>query len=403
MKYNLGILPGEKIKLSDILVSFSTALDLGGKGYLAHSQRVAYISLNLARALGLDKTRVDRTVIAALLHDIGIKSSEIKLESRKMMPEKKLLDNHCILGSNLLQNINCLSDIPEIVLSHHDKWVGENSSGLSGESIPLSSRIIFISDRVEVLLDKNKYILHQTDRIIEEIRKYSGYLFDPHIVRVFVSLARKESFWLALKVDRFIDILEEWGQDTRIIISMDDLEEIASLFANIIDMKSPFTTRHSVGVATIAAMITHTMDFSLKEQQALRIAGMLHDLGKLVIPESILQKNGSLTESEVRIVRQHSYYTYYILNKIKEIGSIPEWAAYHHERLDGSGYPFHLTGDLISMGSRIMAISDIFQALTENRPYREALSIDKAVNIIKEIVHNDSLDQDVFDVLVSCI
>jgi len=184
---------------------------------------------------------------------------------------------------------------------------------------------------------------------------------------------------------------------------LSDLESIASIVAHLIDRVSPFTSRHSTGVATIAAMITHELGYSYQQQRAIRIAGLFHDLGKLIVPAEIIEKEAELTAAEIKVVKQHTFYTYRLLNKIQGLGSIPEWAAFHHERLDGTGYPFRISGDQLNTGSRIMAVSDVFQALTEDRPYRPAFSIAKALGIIDSMEQEAKLDAEIVAVLKNAI
>jgi len=125
----------------------------------------------------------------------------------------------------------------------------------------------------------------------------------------------------------------------------------------------------------------------------MRIAGNFHDIGKLIIPNSILEKPDKLTVDEFQIMRCHTYYTYYTLNSIGGLQRIAEWAAYHHEKLDGSGYPFHCTNEEIGTGSRIMAVADIFTAISEDRPYRKGMDEDEIHRILQKQADNNFLDK----------
>ncbi|MFW6009341.1 MAG: HD-GYP domain-containing protein, partial [archaeon] len=245
----------------------------------------------------------------------------------------------------------------------------------------------------------NIYILNQSEAITQKIKSYSDILFDPKIVDVFLYLAKIESFWLNISTDRFKDILNDWGKNIYLKLSLNNLEEITSVFAKIIDRKSAFTARHSSGVATLAALISSEMNFSVEKQQAIRIAGLIHDIGKLIIPKNILEKNGKLNDNEFNIIKQHPFYTYKLLNNIKGLSTISRWAAYHHEKMDGTGYPFKLNKNKLDLGCRIMAVSDIFQALTEERPYRPAYKITKAMEILKKYGTYGKLDTEIISVL----
>jgi HD-GYP domain-containing protein (c-di-GMP phosphodiesterase class II) len=131
----------------------------------------------------------------------------------------------------------------------------------------------------------------------------------------------------------------------------------------------------------------------------IEIAGLLHDLGKLAVPHVILHKQGRLTDAEFRIIKQHPYYTYCLINQLKVMDKVRDWAAFHHERLDGSGYPFHLTANELDLGARIIAVADIVGAITENRPYRKGYGKQETMNMMWEQVKNNRIDGDVVDVL----
>ncbi len=136
------------------------------------------------------------------------------------------------------------------------------------------------------------------------------------------------------------------------------------------------------------------------EVQLMKIAGNFHDLGKLAIPNSILEKPGKLTEEEFAIIKQHTYYTYTILNTIGGIDQISEWAAFHHEKLDGSGYPFHVSSEKLTTGARIMAVCDIFVAIAEDRPYRKGMSEEKIKQVLKSQAKNGLLDDTIVNLLL---
>jgi putative nucleotidyltransferase with HDIG domain len=172
---------------------------------------------------------------------------------------------------------------------------------------------------------------------------------------------------------------------------------------NIIDFRSHFTATHSAAISTASVKIAEKIGFSDEELEFFRIAGNLHDIGKLSVPNSILEKNGRLTPEEFAVVRQHTYYTYLITKRSGFPREIVEWASFHHEKLNGNGYPFHLKDNKISLGSRIVAVADIFTALTEDRPYRLGMDTNEVLSIIKGMVDNGSLDLFVYEVLAGNI
>jgi HD-GYP domain-containing protein (c-di-GMP phosphodiesterase class II) len=180
---------------------------------------------------------------------------------------------------------------------------------------------------------------------------------------------------------------------------MDGLLGISQLFSRIIDFRSRFTATHSRGVAASAEALAMLMGFSAWECQLIRVAGNLHDLGKLAVPTEILEKSGQLTDAEYNLIKGHSFYTYHILEAIDELEIITAWAAFHHERLDGSGYPFQISGDQLSLPARIVAVADVFTAITEDRPYRVGMDPDQALSVLRKMAAEGALDKGVVGVL----
>ncbi|MFW5988378.1 MAG: HD-GYP domain-containing protein, partial [bacterium] len=321
----LGNLPDSEMRLSELFITLSSALDMGNVEVLDHSRRVAYIALELSEQMGLDIKEKNKIVLAALIHDIGIADQGNKEKAQNLFEiELDIVEAHCKLGAELTRNLTFIPDLSDIIYYHHHKWDGENFDQLSGCQIPLASRIIHLADRIESLIDTETFILHQIRNILSSIKAKAGSWFDPELVAVFLEVSKKESFWLNLTAKEYNHILENWGKETRANINLSDLESLASIVAHLIDRVSPFTSRHSSGVATIASMITHELDYNLHEQRAMRIAGLFHDLGKLIVPIGILEKKVELTDDEYKIIKQHPYYTYRLLNKIQGLGSIPE-------------------------------------------------------------------------------
>lgn len=399
-KLELGKMPARKMKVSDLFLALSKALDMSDVAIFKHSRRVAYISFELAKALKLKRKTTQTLVLAALIHDIGIISADAKEDAQStFVLAEDLAESHCKLGAELTRKLKFLPEIADIIYYHHHNWDGKNFDRLAGDKIPLASRIIYLADRIDSLIDPNSFIFSQVDNILSELKKREGSWFDPSLVAIFFEVAKKESFWLNLRSGEYINLLDQWGNDTAINLNLNDLESIANVMAQIIDRISPFTSRHSTGVAAIAAMLTAEMGYSLDEQRGMRIAALFHDLGKLIVPPAIIEKNGDLSTEEFQIIKQHTFYTYRLLNKIEGLGNIPEWAAFHHERLDGTGYPFRKKAGEINFGSRIMAVSDVFQALTEDRPYRSAFKISKALKIMDDMQQNEKLDLKIIEVL----
>ncbi|MBP2645067.1 MAG: 33-cGAMP-specific phosphodieSPTERase 1 [Firmicutes bacterium] len=289
------------------------------------------------------------------------------------------------------------------ILHHHDHWDDSDPSGLVKDDIPLISRIINLADTCEILLSNKTFILDQRSQILDVLISKSGTVFDPTLVKALLEVGKQESFWLDLTnpyyYETFFQNLNQFG---KVRVSVDDILEFAQIFATIIDRTSTFTANHSRSVAEVSAVLAQAKKYSATEIKMMRIAGLLHDLGKLAVPNAILEKPGKLSAYEYSVIKQHPYYTYHILSQIEGFEIIAEWAAYHHETLDGQGYPFRVEPDQIRLGSRIVAVADIFVALSEHRPYRPPLNRQQVQKIMYDMADHHKLDKELVDDLWQC-
>ena len=385
------------VHLYKLLNSLSLAMDFSKSGLMNHHQRVCLLSLKIAETMGIPEESKQRLFCSAIIHDAGTSTWQEK--ARLEVFEIDTPWEHCQRGFHLIKRMNSLAPAARIILSHHDRWEGNNPSGLVGNDIPLESRIIHLADRVDILAGNTTTILNDRHHIMEQIQKNSKTIFDPNIVDAFTDLGAKESLWLDLNPKFVGHNLETYMVGYQIHVSHLELQQISDLFARIIDGKSPFTYRHSRLVAEIATFLAEQMGFKKSACQDIKVAGLLHDLGKLTIPEEILEKPGKLNQYEFNIIKQHTYYTYQILNLIDGFNLINKWASFHHEKLNGTGYPFRLNEDNLCDGSRLMAVSDIYSALVENRPYRRGFGRQEILKILSKQIKEGAIDQKAVNVL----
>lgn len=381
---------------SNLVSALSIALELSTDGLSKHHWRTALIAGRIAEHIGLDKGQQQILVYAALLHDIGAVSN---WSERRKLQEFRVADDvyrHAEAGYELLKDSPQFGILAKTIRHHHDNWLGSNPSGLAGKDIPLTSRIINLADRLEILLKDKVYIFEQRPDILSAIRELSGSLFDPDLVRALHEFARQESFWLDLTnsnyYQNFFRKIDTYG---RMVFNISDVVDIAEIFATIIDRTSRFTGMHSRGVAQVAAFLAQARGYSQEEIELIKIAGLFHDLGKLAIPNELLENPNKLTDKEFSIIKQHPYYTYRILEQIDGFSLIAEWAAFHHETLDGAGYPFRISEPSLKLGSRIVSVADVFVALSENRPYRRSLALREVEKIMCGMADNHKLDSSV--------
>ncbi|MDH3359359.1 MAG: HD domain-containing protein [Desulfobulbaceae bacterium] len=385
-----------KVDFRQVVHALSDALDLVGVDELQHGKRVAFMAVECGRALNFDDEKLDRLYHAALLHDCGVSSTTVH---RYLVTELDWAgaNEHCRLGHDLLLGHELFADLAPLILHHHTHWDQLTTMDLDDETA-LINNCIYLVDRVDALVAKQSIeeLLFCNEEIRDTINKYRGQFFAPQLVDVFMDVSASEFFWLTLQ-PRHLDLyLSEMSLDSKEKqIDKDCFLRIAQMFATIVDAKSPFTVEHSQGVSRLAKQLGILLGLPKDNCEDLEVAGLLHDLGKLRVPDEILEKPGPLNEKERATMKHHSFESYQILRRIEGFESIAEMAALHHETLSGEGYPFHREGSGLSKEARIIAVADIFQALAQNRPYRGSMSPEKTMAILQEMADNNKLDQEI--------
>lgn len=373
----------------ELVMCLSKAVDLISPMVSDHHKQVTTVAYHLCNQLGLDEQEKKDILYAAMLHDIGILSLDERLQALDFGFEEG--NRHAEKGYRLLSMYTPFSETAKIIRYHHTWWNNGNTVGIAGEDIPIGGYILHLADRVAAQIKSSKNVLGQAETITERIKEHSGGMFMPSMVDAFVSLSKKESFWLdIISGAKFAKIKREYSGDN--FSEEHKLLDLMKVFSKIIDYRSRFTATHSSGVAATARAIAELYGFSESDLRKIEIAGYVHDLGKLAVDPKILEKPDKLTKEEMEIVRTHTYYTNMVLYGIKDFDTIRRWGALHHERLDGNGYPFHYDKKKLSMGSRVMAVADIFVALAEERPYREALPPEKIMTILENNVTSGAID-----------
>ncbi|NLI93418.1 MAG: HD domain-containing protein [Peptococcaceae bacterium] len=379
--------------------SFSKALDLAlideevSKGFkievgYRHGERVGYISLRLGHILGLRGNNLFLLLIAGLMHDIGAVGGFAEYHGNS-----RLMEVHSELGAGIMSDFPGGEVLAEAIRFHH-------KTPADAVEIPIVAKIISLADKLDIIMGRKMTTYKDRARILNHIKSLTGKDFFPEVTDALVQLAGEEAFWLYVNEGELLEptltFLFEGKADQNCLefqgicdLMFGELftNKLAETFAFLIDQKSTFTGRHSRSVAENAYAMAVELGWDSTQCKDIKIAGLLHDLGKLAVPQKILDKPGSLNEEEIQTIRTHTYYTYNLLSSAGFPKNIIEWASYHHERLDGRGYPFRTPRESLTTGSRLMTIADIFTALTEDRPYRNGLSKEKAMEIIRNGVH----------------
>ena len=404
---------GIKVSVKEILLKFlSSILDLSRNNNHHHKQ-TAFISLKIAELMGLSPERRNNLFIASLIHDAGLLWGEEELTAL-LEPSNPTPWRHCLLAYLLLKNspliTRLIPDVPRMILYHHTKFEKltkpEKSRLLlpiiefTREEVPLESLIINIASAISMMINDQIPILHQAEEIKERIKELKDSLFPSDIVDAFLEASSKEAFWLTLTSPFLEEDIEAIYPLPEYIMSKEEMVSLFQLICRFVDYKCALFATHSAAVSAMAEALAKLAQLSPDAVERLKIAGYIHDLGKLSLPLSIIVKKDKLTKEEFALVKVHPFTIYSLLSRTKGLEGLRELAGFHHERLDGSGYPFGLKGEALPFEARLLAVVDVFSALREKRPYRPALEFYDAVKILEDEAKVGKLDGEIVALLI---
>lgn len=393
------------INLHEAIYSLSDALDLVGVDHVHHGKRVAFMAAECAKALNWSDQQTDELFQAAILHDCGVSNTSVhaKLVQFEWEREKE----HCKLGAKILKDTPVLSHLSDIVLYHHTHWSELKHLDIP-ENIKLKANCIYMVDRVDVSVvdfcSTEPNILLGKEKIRQKIFAKKNDWFHPELVDIFMQVSDSDVFWLDLERGHVSGYVLTWvAHDLTQKIDFDDLKSIAKIFSYIVDAKSRYTREHSDGVASLSRYLAEKLNLPEATCDIIELAGLLHDIGKLRVPDEIIDKPSKLTDKEYLTMKRHSFDTYNILKQVKGFEQMSEWASDHHERVDATGYPHHKGKNDLSTEARIIAVADVFQALAQRRPYRKDLPPVEILAILKEQANSGHLDKGIVQLVESCL
>ena len=415
------------VRQSEVISALSRAIDLTEGQPMGHAARSCMIGMRLAGELGLGVADRSALFYALLLKDVGCSSTAARVSeiiggddlgfkgglkridwnrpseavrhivgstsgsplerARRVAAVARsgarlgdeLVGLRCDRGAQILQLLSFPDATVVAMASADEHWDGRGKpAGLRGEEISLLGRLVGLAQTAEIF-----FAAGGPQAAADVARRRRGTWFDPALVRLFEHVAADSAFWQQVAAPDVTAHVAAFEPPEQVVLADDDrLDLIAEAFGRVVDAKSPFTSRHSERVAETAAGIGAILGLDAAELRDLRRAGLLHDLGKLGVPNIVLDKPGKLTPEEWELMRRHPAYTAEVLAQVECLRPIAGTAASHHERLDGSGYHRGLEAPALSLPARILAVADVYDALARDRPYRAAMPAERVLAIL---------------------
>ncbi len=433
-----------EIRLAELIAALSQALDMTEGQPKGHCIRVCWIGFNLGKAIGYSAEELSDLYYTLLLKDLGCSSNAARIcqlyltddqmfkRDFKLMngslPQalrfvlghtgltastadrfraivnimrnggeisRELIEARCHRGAEIAAQMRFSKAVCDGIENLDEHWDGSGKpNGIERRAIPQSAQIALLAQVADVF-----YMANGRDAAMREIEARSTTWFDPTLVDVFAALADDDAFWATLAApDLKAQVIALEPQDLHRTADEDYLDDIAQAFAKVIDAKSPFTSGHSERVALYTDLIAENLGETRPNRRKLRRAALLHDIGKLGISNTILDKPSKLEADELAVMRQHPVFSRDILASVPVFADLAQVGLCHHEKLDGSGYPYGLSGSQISRATRIVTVADIFDALSAARPYRPALPLPQVFAIMAADAGH-ALDADCFQAL----
>lgn len=417
------------IHLSEVVGALSYALDITEGQPVGHSLRCCWIGMHVGMRLGLAPAELSDLYYTLLLKDIGCSSNAARIcqlyladdlrfkagfktvdsslpdilrfllahtgrdsglvERLQAMVHvarnggeisRELIETRCQRGAEIARSMRFSEAVAQGILDLDEHWDGSGQPlGLAGQQISLFGRIALMAQVADVF-----FMRGGARAAIAEVTTRAGRWFDPDLASVLAALGQDAQFWAPLLADDLNrQVVELEPKSLMRAVDEDYLDDIAAGFARVVDAKSPFTSGHSDRVALFADLIAEELAYTPERRRWIRRAALLHDIGKLGVSNSVLDKNGKLDEAEWAAIKRHPELGRTILSKIAALRDLATVAGAHHERLDGKGYPLGLVAEQIDRDTRIVTTSDVFDALTADRPYRKAMPVSRAFEIME--------------------
>lgn len=403
------------LRLAELVAALSLATDLGTGQPLEHALRTCLLSLELSRRSGVGADRLADVYYLSLLRFVGCTadasetaamaggddialiaemspafmgspSEQLRVVARSAgaglpLPRRvgklasaladtkgaeRSISAHCEAARLLSSRLGVSEGVNAALGSAFERWDGKGIPGrAAGEGVPAPVRVVVVARDADLWSR-----LAGADAAAELIRRRSGRAYDPTVAAAFADDAQ-DLLEAARAADAWQAALDAepapWVR-----LADDRLEEALGAFADFADLKSPWLRGHSPGVAALAARAAAAAGLGEADIEAVRLAGLVHDLGRVGVANGVWDHPGPLTSDGWERARLHPYLTERILSRSRRLAPLARLAGCHHERVDGSGYHRGARAGELSAPERLLAVADAYHALVEDRPHRPA-------------------------------
>jgi HD-GYP domain-containing protein (c-di-GMP phosphodiesterase class II) len=418
-----------QITRAELVSALSHALDITEGQPEGHGVRCAWIGMAIAKHIGMEREALADLYYTLLLKDIGCSSNAARIcqlyladdltfkqdfkSMNDSLPQmlsfilshtglksglaerfrslvtifteggriaRELIETRCQRGADIARQMRFSENVAQGILDLDEHWDGQGKPvGIAGVQISIHARIALMAQVIDVFHTSGGKAAG-----LREVKARTGTWFDPSLTEAFEHISNDAPFWSMLASKHVRQAVMELAPEERgEFVDEDYLDAVAEAFAQVVDSKSPYTAGHSNRVTLFTDLIAEELGLTFEHRRFLKRAALLHDLGKLGVSNQILDKPGKLDDAEWAEMKKHPEQSRIILSGIKAFEKLAQVAGDHHEKLNGKGYPRGIEGDAIALDSRIITVADIFDALTAERPYRGAMPVDKALDIMR--------------------
>ena len=368
-----------------IMHIISNMLKMQNPKLLDHGSRVGYLVAKMLEVQGKAQKEILESYILGLLHDVGAYKTE-EIDKLVQFETERVYD-HSIYGYLIMKVSEVMEDKIDAILHHHTPW--EKLEKMKVENSQLAN-LIFLADRVEIYLrTQNKYICTE---ILEKTN-----CFSKENIELFREADEKYDFQKRLLDGSYINDTEKYLYQAE--FSEEELKKLIRMVAFLIDFRSESTVTHTITMVSAAVVLAELMNLDKQQVDEIYTGAYIHDLGKVAIPLEVLEKPGRLDYDEMEIMKTHIILTGNIIGGHVS-DNVYKIAMRHHEKLDGKGYPYGIKGEDMSLAEKIVAVADIFSALTGKRSYKDSMPKERVVSIMQQMADNHQISGEIVKLLI---